>query len=455
MSSSPALHLTSALLQQKQWWLSGLLLVWMASGCGEEARQEAERREYCQRRAEQQVFLTSRREFFVSGRPLELSFSFFTGCSEQLHAEVLGPDGQPVALFQQQSPAEGQTFRMNAQVRFVPPQPGTYTLRTRVEGTPGTLETALLVVAERQVQVQELERWCLVVYRMASGAVLCDEQVLRDGVEVQALTPGAQRAIAGNVVWELEGGHLRRLVDRGEGALVMEPAASLDVEEAGVETLHATEDELVVVHGRGKLARYVRDSSGLLAQAGQASYPYFSAYPMTHLVLRVPGRVVLVATYGGNSSMSAACTYSSAGDGLTQVPWKGPSAQQWNGCQFLAGIAFGLADGGVWTLMSLSMSAQRTFRFFRPRDDTFELALEWEAPVEFAFQALSSEHPVASPVAAVRSLAPGWFLLRAGEHGAHLERISLAESFEFRRAHDGLAYEVSLEAPQRTRLLEL
>jgi len=383
--------------------------------------------------------------YAVAGEPAVYPFTWPTQqtCDDTVSLRLERADGT-------EAPAEAVFQRFDN-------TKGVFTLTTRESGAfqlklifePGTRVATLstLVVEDRSAAYEELPRWCTRVQRTASGALLCDQRVFRDGVQVMERPAETRHTVAGNVVWEWDfsDGTLRRLVDEGSGALREDPLVPLDVPCcAGPELLVSSERDVLAVGT--ELYRYEATSTGL-ASCGSATYGtgsgnskyflgeslLFRNYTLAFLVFR-------------QLSRSEACVFSLEGSDVTPVPWAGPVSQQHNGCQLLAGTHVGVGDGGVW--VHDTSKAPSILRFY---------AQVGQGLVE----AGSLEIPRALEVGPAHGVNPGPPELRHGEERIlprfvngrfAFDLYRPSPGYEFRDSSEGLVTFITSQGPGTTRV---
>ncbi|HZI15414.1 MAG TPA: hypothetical protein VE153_33890 [Myxococcus sp.] len=424
-----------------------MLLALCACGAPPEGVTDAE----CLRPAPQQFRTEAVETVFVTGEQAELAFEWSThrDCSWRVRARAEGPGGARLEpAVELEPPADTASWRIQGVARFTPTAAGTWRVVLSVEGAQGEVGSELLVAEDRSAAaVQELPRWCQALHRTAQGTLLCDGEVYRGTERVQTLSPESLLATSGDVVWEVEGAWVRRYEDTGTGGLTPAPALSLDTGRTQPLTLHVTEQELLVVYRGGHIARYVHTEGVGLSAAGEATYPYFTYMDSSFQLRRFEDRAVLVASYG---TMSAACYYRAAGTGLTLLAWAGPSGQQWNKCQSLAGIAIGMGEAGLWTREAPYSTVPEGLRLYALRGSTLEPSTHWALP---ALVSVTASQPLSVTTdARVHQSWESWFVPALGPHGVVLERYEPTDGFELRAIHGNLVYEISRGTPARTRI---
>jgi hypothetical protein len=427
-----------------------LLMLLALCACGSETGPEVPAD--CALPAARQLFPKPEERVFVPGQEASLAFEWSTyrSCPGTVRARVEVAGSAPREADLELEPVDGTYgLRIPGVVRFTPTEAGTWRVTLRVEGAEGEVASELLVAADRSdALVWELPRWCQALHRTTRGTLLCDGEVYRESERVQTLPAESLLATAGDVVWEVEGSRVRRYEDTGTGGLTPVPALSLDTGRTrSPRTLHATGRELLVVYEGGHLVRFVHDEALGLTEGGEAAYPYFTYMDRSFQLRRFEDRAVLVASYG---TMSAACYYRVAGTGLTLLPWAGPSGQQWNGCQALAGIAIGMGEAGLWTRNAPYSTVPEQLRLYELRGSTLESDDPWELP---SWVSATASQPLSVTTdARVHQSWDSWFVPAKGPHGMVLERYEPTDGFELRAIHGSLVYEISRSTPARTRI---
>jgi hypothetical protein len=364
-------------------------------------------------------------------------------CDDKVSARLERPDGtEPPfeASFQRSENTDGD-------LTLTVMEPGAFQLKLTFE--PGTRVATLniLVVEDRSAAYEEIPRWCTRVQRTASGALLCDQRVFRQGVQVMERPTETRHAVTGNVVWEWDfsNGTLRRLVDEGSGALREEPLVPLGVPCcASPELLVSSESDVLAV--ATELRRYESTSTGLTSR-GSATYGtssgnsryfigeslLFRNYTLAFLVFRQLDR-------------SEACVFSLEGGEVTPVPWTGPGSQQHNGCQVLAGTHVGVGDGGVWVYDTSKAPYQ--LRFYAQVGQGLVEAGSLELPREVE---VGPAHGV-NPGPPELRLGAERILPRFVNGRFTLDLYSPAPGYEFRDSSEGLVTFITSQGPGTTRI---
>ncbi|QSQ11576.1 hypothetical protein [Myxococcus landrumensis] len=263
-------------------------------------------------------------------------------------AQVFDPEGQPI-------PVEVAWDPMNGVPRLA------FTPTT--EGRHHVLVAFTPVGGIRQFGIHVARTWsgsptpvtlplprCAQLDRTSRGLWLCDGVALRDPaatpLRLGSATSPPDVAVAGNIVWVLGDGRVRRYVDTGTeleltGSLLLSTTEAVKV----IQSRLASENELVVMDNQS-LHRFVFTNTGVLESppptrwAPTSTLLTFSVDDAVGLLVRAaPDQVLTVSMSAPNDS--EACAYS--------LQANGSYARATTPCTPLRGRPVGLEEGVVWT----------------------------------------------------------------------------------------------------------
>ncbi|NMO15589.1 hypothetical protein HPC49_44150 [Pyxidicoccus fallax] len=226
---------------------------------------------------------------------------------ESVTVEVYDPENQPV-------PATAELSLAGATVRFTPTMRGRH--HVLVAFAPvGSLHQLDVLVVEDHREAPRLAFFpsvttCPYVDRTTQGTWLCGAKALREPREpLQQLATSSHPtvAVAGDVVWVLDGNEVRRYVDRGSGPLAPTGTATLPLNAGtprtpGPDSRGATPEELLLVRN-GSLYRYTFSESGGVASAPTTVLSFIDASSSmmgndstSALLLRTGARLLVVGS---------------------------------------------------------------------------------------------------------------------------------------------------------------
>ena len=252
--------------------------------------------------------------------------------------EVSGPDNLPV-------PAQ-HAFGSPSTVTFTPDKPGRYHVLAAFDPVGGIHQLDLYAARNRSAEAPSftLTRSCGAVERTRRGGWLCDMDFLRDGAVVRRLT-GARVAVAGDVVWVVNGSIIERYVDTGTA---LEFTASAPGSSSSTtESLLATETDLVTLRVPG-IYRYAYDGTTTLAQKGSAFMPTgistIGTTGLQGILLRAGDQLALIVNTSSGTPPSGertyqVCPYQIEPDGITRLT---------TSCQRLTGDVVGYEPNVLW-----------------------------------------------------------------------------------------------------------
>lgn len=269
---------------------------------------------------------------------LPISFSMCEGDSStypsSATAEVTGPAGEllPARI-------ELGTRATVTAVQFTPEQPGPHHILLEFAPRGGIHQVDVHAALDRSAEapIQSLSQSCASLERTAQGAWVCDSAVVR-GTESLGSFPNSRLAVAGDVVWVVDGLNVRRYVDTGT-ALTQTGTAGRGL--GGVEFLLASPNELVVLFN-GSLALYTFQG-GVLTPGGVTPWtrPNVSIMPESpYGVLLREGNQLAIATRVRADPVFEVCPYLLLSGKFERTP---------GDCARFPGEIIGFEPGILWT----------------------------------------------------------------------------------------------------------
>lgn len=354
----------------------------------------------------------------LTGRPVRLTvFPTAPGCGPETPAqptsataEVSRADGTPVPSQVAFTPGSSQ-----ATVDFTPEQPGPYHALVAFSPVGGLHQFDLLAALDLSAGLPRhtLPSRCVDLQRTTSGAWVCDETVLRDGLE-EARFYGARLAVAGEVLWVADYSRIRRFVDTGTELTL---TATLDVSRDDPIFLHASAEELLVV-SPGLIDHYTFGGEQLSATppvSWELDPDVIDALGLFGVLLRDGEWVGFVHEFEGADQI---CPYRLTASGLTRTA---------AACTSVPAPVVGFEPSVLWTANVDAASSGTTLRRWVWAEGQLQeqalLALKPPAQLSFSLFQRSSAVPVvlsssfhSQPLTAVVSSAPG-------PQGLHLEHL--------------------------------
>lgn len=274
----------------------------------------------------------------------------FGGCGTEnpespqtLSVEVYGPDNLPVPS----QSALGKPSRASATVTFTPDKPGRYHVFAAFEPVGGIQQFDFYAARNRSAEapVHTMNRLCGAMERTRRGGWVCDSDFVRDGSVVRQFA-GARLAVAGDVVWVVDGSQTQRFVDTGTA---LELTATLTGGAIPIDTLLASEAELLAIRSAG-VDRIVFDGTAALALKGSAIMPAsngtLGSTGLRGLLVRSGDQLMIVINTStsspsqpSNSFTSQACPYRIEPERILRTT---------DPCQTLTGDVVGYEPGGLW-----------------------------------------------------------------------------------------------------------
>jgi hypothetical protein len=260
-----------------------------------------------------------------------------------LSVEVSGPDNLPVP-----NEAElGKPPRAAATVTFTADKPGRYHVFAAFEPVGGIQQFEFYAARNRSAEapLHTMALLCGALERTRRGGWVCDSNFVRDGNIVQRFN-GARLAVAGDVVWAVNGSLIQRYVDTGSA---LQLTATLTAGLSTTDALIASETELLALRTPG-VDRIVFDGTEALALKGSAFIPVSSgtvgSTGLRGLLLR-SGELLMVITNAPtnstaqppNSFTSQACPYQIEPERILRTT---------DPCQTFTGDVVGYEPGGLW-----------------------------------------------------------------------------------------------------------
>jgi len=255
---------------------------------------------------------------------------------ERLTVEVYDPDNQPV----ENQSALGRPSNSST-LRFTASKPGRHHVFAAFDPVGGIQQFDLYAAMDRSRDAPTLglQQACGTLELTQKGAMVCDQDVLRNGAPVQRFA-NSTLAVAGDVVWVVNTSRIQRYVDTGS-ALTL--TASVEFAQAAPEALHAWENELVVI-SPSYVQRFVLNGTELTFMGStswaQPPQPIVNGGPKV-LTVRTGDRLGLITRFAANSANTP--TY--------QVcPYRhdaGHFARSGN-CTLFTGVVVGYERGALW-----------------------------------------------------------------------------------------------------------
>jgi hypothetical protein len=260
-----------------------------------------------------------------------------------LSVEVSGPDNLPVP----NQSALGKPPRASATVTFTPDKPGRYHVFAAFEPVGGIQQFDFYAARNRSAEapLHTLPQLCGALERTRRGGWVCDSNFVRDGNVVRRFN-GARLAVAGDVVWAVDGSQIQRFVDTGTA---LELTAIWTGGSIPIDALIASETELLAIRAAG-IDRIVFDGATALALKGSAFIPVSSgtvgSTGLRGLLVR-SGDLLMVITNAStnstaqppNSFTSQACPYRIEPERILRTT---------DPCQTFTGDVVGYEPGGLW-----------------------------------------------------------------------------------------------------------
>ncbi|MBU8899701.1 hypothetical protein KRR26_29230 [Corallococcus sp. M34] len=264
---------------------------------------------------------------------------------ESVEVQVYGPDNLLV-------PATAKLINPSpdAEISFVPPEPGRYHAIIRFAPVGGVVQRDVLAIAQRQ-DVEPVSRLseagtCNTVDRTAKGTWLCDGLAMRDGAGADQRLGNALRvSVSGDVVWTVDDRQVKRYVDTdtelkltGTLALVLGP-----------DTMQlASEDELLVFVST-TLSRITFTESQGLVQTSTARWQD----PIETPAPGAPSGVLLLrAGHDSLLALGPARIPNPGTLGVLACEFQRNAGDNWSravrACQSINGTVVGFEAGAVW-----------------------------------------------------------------------------------------------------------
>ena len=250
-------------------------------------------------------------------------------------AEVTGPGGEPLAA----QVVKLGTSRTLTTVQFTPVQPGPHHVLIEFAPRGGIHQLDVQAAMDRSAEAptQYLSQVCTSLDRTLQGAWVCDSSVV-GGSEPLGSFSGARLAVAGDVIWVVDGSSIRRYVDTGT-ELTLTGTASRPF--GGIDFLLASPNELAVLLS-GSLTLYTFQggvvSSGPATPWIRPSSPIMPESPYG-VLLRDGGHLAIATRVGGDAVIDV-CPYQ-----LLSGKFERTAAN----CQRFAGEIIGFEPGALWT----------------------------------------------------------------------------------------------------------
>ncbi len=249
--------------------------------------------------------------------------------------EIEGPGGEPLA-----SKIDLGTPDTLSVIEFTPERPGPHHVVVAFQQVGGLQQFDLHAAMDRSAEApsQSLPLPCPTLERTAQGLWVCGSAILR-GDQVLGEFSAAKLAVAGDVLWAVDGSSIRRFVDTGTQLLL---TGSVPPQHSGTEFLLATPNELIVLHAYS-MTYYTFNGSSLTATHSlpwpRASDPVKPNGPQGVLV-REGDRMALATRFkSGDISMAQVCSYALSSGRFEPLPGK---------CAEIPGEVSGFEPGTLW-----------------------------------------------------------------------------------------------------------
>ncbi len=365
---------------------------------------------------------------------------------KEARVEVFDPRNERIAPTV--TVARGDGGRITVTIAFTPATPGWYHVQAVLDfgsRTPVPQQEVLVAASRLDATRFELPLACSAVHRTASGALLCDNKLFRDGAVAQELPSSVELAVSGSVVWAFDAGSVSRYEDTGAGALKRVPDLALSTAFSAPYALLAREDELVLVARTG-VGRYRVDGAALAAQT-DATLGAESVYVDSRarvLALRAQDVVhVLVPTA---FSAAKVCSFQLAAGGISRLG---------TACTPIAGFGAGASDEGFFVQDGTQVRALAPTAGMPSRGRG-----TLPSGYEFSFGSVAKTSQAGLRVSeAVRNfngqnLPPHnpWTLPKVAGAEIVYEQFSEGSEYEFLGATATLAWERSKTLPIKTRI---
>ena len=251
-------------------------------------------------------------------------------------AEVEGPSGELLPSQITLGPPDWPAI-----LEFTPVQPGRHHILAAFSHSGGLHQFELQAALDRSAQstIESLPTGCGSLERTLQGAWVCDSEVVRDGRSVGAFS-GARLAVAGDVIWVVDGETVWRYLDNGS-TLVL--TGSFKHERGGPEFLLAAPSELTVLHPHELVPYTFQDGvviSGDAAPWARPNGPIGPEGPYG-VLLREGDRLATVTRSPNGSEFNVeVCPYQLLSGQLQSTA---------GGCPRLPGEIIGFEPGVLWT----------------------------------------------------------------------------------------------------------
>ncbi len=259
-----------------------------------------------------------------------------SGLPSSATAEITGPGGEAL-----EAQVQLGTPTSSTAIQFTPAQPGPHHILLEFVPRGGIHQIDVHAALDRSAETssQLISRSCDSLERTLQGAWVCNSTVLR-GTESLGSFPNARLAVAGDVIWVVDGSTVSRYVDTGT-ALMLTGTASRP--SGGTEFLLASPDELVALLSTSLM---LYTFQGGVVTAGAATSWTRPALPT---MPESPYGVLLRE----GSQLAIATRASSASSALVQVcPYQllsGRFERTTGACQQFPGEIIGFEPGVLWT----------------------------------------------------------------------------------------------------------
>jgi hypothetical protein len=253
--------------------------------------------------------------------------------------EVYDADNQPVENHASLArPSTGLST-----ISFTPSKPGRHHIFAAFDPVGGIQQFDLFAAMnhENEAQALTVRQSCTSLARTTKGALVCDQDVIRDGAYVQRFT-NSMLAVAGDVVWVVNNARVQRYVDSGTALTLSQ---SLENGMGTPEFLHATENELVVLYS-SIIQRFTVSGTGLFTTGTAvwtpSNIPLSSAAGSRVMAVRTGDRLGIVTRITAGTTITSGyqvCPYRLEGGRFVRSP---------EPCTSFSGTLVGYEPDALW-----------------------------------------------------------------------------------------------------------
>ncbi|HEX8702878.1 MAG TPA: hypothetical protein VF815_28845 [Myxococcaceae bacterium] len=257
---------------------------------------------------------------------------------ESLTVEVYDPDNQ---LVENESSLGNPSTNLST-LRFTATKPGRHHVFVAFDPVGGIQQFDFYAALDHSKQATALTvpQPCTSLERTQQGALVCDLDVLRHGTYVQRFT-NSLLAVAGDVIWVVNGMRIQRYVDTGSALTLMQ---TLENVQGTPEAVHGSENELVVAYN-SVLQRFTVSGTGL-STTGTAPW-ISSTLPVSNtgnrlLMVRTGDRLGIITRTSPSTTNTPSyqvCAHRNEGGRFLRTP---------EPCSSFTGVLVGYEADGLW-----------------------------------------------------------------------------------------------------------